>query len=211
MTDLLQRLGETLLTGQPEELKERTREALDAGLSAKAILQQGMMPAMERLGERFSKGEAFLPELLFAAVKMNTATEVLRSAIVGDELKPLGTLLLGTVAGDIHDLGKNLVRMTFEGAGFAVRDLGVNVPAQRFLQAYTEEKPDLVGLSALLTTTMEEMAVVIEEIRRFDARAKFIVGGQPIRQEFADRIGADGYAPDAYLAVKLGKKLLGLE
>ena len=109
MTDLLQRLGETLLTGQPEELKERTRQALNAGLSAKAILQQGMMPAMESLGERFSKGEAFLPELLFAAVKMNAATEVLRPAIVGEELRPLGTLLLGLAGSFLGGLLGNLL------------------------------------------------------------------------------------------------------
>ena len=165
---------------------------------------------MEALGDRFSRGEAFLPELLVAAETMKAGMEVLQPAIVRDGVAPKATMLLGTVEGDIHDIGKNLVKMMFEGAGYKVIDLDINVKADKFLEAYHKEKPDLVGLSALLTNTIGEMEKVIQTIREYDPKAKFIIGGAPINQELADRVGADGYAPDAGEAVRVGSRIIGL-
>jgi 5-methyltetrahydrofolate--homocysteine methyltransferase len=210
MNERMTNLGETLLAGNVEEIKRLTEEALNAGASPQDILEEGLRPAMESLGDRFSRGEAFLPELLVAADTMKASMEVLEPAIVREGVTPKATMLLGTVVGDIHDIGKNLVKMMFEGSGFRVIDLDINVKAEKFLEAYHKEKPDLVGLSALLTTTIGEMEKVIQAIREFDPEAKFIVGGAPITQEFADRIGADGYAPDAGEAVKVGNRIIGL-
>jgi len=210
MNELMTILGETLLAGNVEEIKRLTEEALRSGASPQGILEEGLRPAMESLGDRFSRGEAYLPELLVAADTMKASMEILQPAIVSGGVSPKATMLLGTVEGDIHDIGKNLVKMMFEGAGFRVIDLDINVKAEKFLEAYHKEKPDLVGLSALLTTTIGEMEKVIQAIREFDPNAKFIVGGAPITQEFADRVGADGYAPDAGEAVKVGNRIIGL-
>jgi len=209
MNDSMKKLGECLLAGNEEEIRRLTREALQGGISPQRVLDEGMRPAMEELGERFSRGTAYLPELLLAAETMKAGMEVLEPAIVRDGLAPTATLLLGTVEGDIHDIGKNLVKMMCQGSGFKIIDLDVNVSAERFLQVYREKKPDLVGLSALLTSTMGEMERVIQKIRRADPKARFLVGGAPIRQEFADRIKADGYAPDAAAAVKAARRIVG--
>ena len=210
MNERMANLGETLLAGNVEEIKRLTEEALSAGATPQDILEQGLRPAMEALGDRFSRGEAFLPELLVAAETMKASMEVLEPAIVSGGVAPKATMLLGTVEGDIHDIGKNLVKMMFEGSGFRVIDLDINVKADKFLEAYHREKPDLVGLSALLTTTIGQMEKVIQTIREYDPKARFIIGGAPITQEFADRVGADGYAPDAGEAVKVGYRIIGL-
>ncbi|MEW6441957.1 MAG: corrinoid protein [bacterium] len=206
----LTRLGDALLAGNVEEVRRLTQEALRLGVPPQAILDTGMRPAMERLGERFSAGLAYLPELLLAADTMKEGMEVLRPAVLRGEVRPEATLLIGTVEGDIHDIGKNLVRMMFEGGGFRVIDLGIDVTCEGFVEAYRREQPDLVGLSALLTTTIGQMEKVIRLIRAEDPRARVLVGGAPVRQAFADRIGASGYAPDAAAAVKVGRSLLGL-
>jgi len=210
MNELMTHLRETLLAGDLERIRQLTEEALNSGSTPQEILEQGLRPAMEALGDRFSRGEAFLPELLMAAETMKASMEVLQPAIVGTGLTPRATLLLGTVQGDIHDIGKNLVKMMFEGAGYKVIDLDINVKAEKFLEAYRREKPDLVGLSALLTTTIGEMEKVIRLVRGYDPKAKFIVGGAPVTQAFADRVGANGYAPDAGEAVKVGNRIIGL-
>ena len=210
MNELMTNLGETLLAGNLEEIQRLTKEALSAGTTPQDILEQGLRPAMETLGERFSRGEAFLPELLVAAETMKASMEVLQPAIVRDGVAPKATMLLGTVEGDIHDIGKNLVKMMFEGAGYKVIDLDINVKADKFLEAYHKEKPDLVGLSALLTNTIGLMEKVIQTIREYDPKAKFIIGGAPVNQEFCDRVGADGYAPDAGEAVKVGNRIIGI-
>ena len=210
MNELMANLGETLLAGNMEEIKRLTEEALSAGTTPQDILEQGLRPAMETLGDRFSRGEAFLPELLVAAETMKASMEVLQPAIVRDGLAPKATMILGTVEGDIHDIGKNLVKMMFEGAGYKVIDLDINVKAAKFLEAYHKEKPDLVGLSALLTNTIGTMEKVIQTIREYDPKAKFIIGGAPVNQEFCDRVGADGYAPDAGEAVKVGNRIIGI-
>jgi 5-methyltetrahydrofolate--homocysteine methyltransferase len=210
MNELMTNLGETLLAGNMEEIKRLTEEALRAGTIPQDILEQGLRPAMETLGDRFSRGEAFLPELLVAAETMKASMEVLQPAIVRDGVAPKATMLLGTVEGDIHDIGKNLVKMMFEGAGYKVIDLDINVKADKFLEAYHKEKPDLVGLSALLTNTIGTMEKVIQTIREYDPKAKFIIGGAPVNQEFCDKVGADGYAPDAGEAVRVGNQIIGL-
>jgi len=210
MNELMTKLGESLLAGHTEEIKRFTEEALGEGISPIDIMEQGMMSPMEVLGDRFSKAEAYLPELLLAANTMKAAMEVLRPALVREDIKPKATLVIGTVAGDIHDLGKNIVRMMFESAAFRVIDMGVNVTSGQFIEACNREKPELVGLSSLLTTTMAEMERTIEHVRAEVPDVKLIVGGAPIMQDFADRIGADGYAPDAPKGVAVGKKLLGL-
>jgi len=210
MNELMTNLGETLLAGKMEEIKRLTEEALRAGTTPQDILEQGLRPAMETLGDRFSRGEAFLPELLVAAETMKASMEVLQPAIVRDGVAPKATMLLGTVEGDIHDIGKNLVKMMFEGAGYKVIDLDINVKADKFLEAYHKEKPDLVGLSALLTNTIGTMEKVIQTIREYDPKAKFIIGGAPVNQEFCDKVGADGYAPDAGEAVRVGNQIIGL-
>ncbi len=207
----MRKLGEAMLAGDSDQVRRLTAEALEAGLTPQDVLDLAMRPAMESLGERFSAGQAYLPELLVAADTMKAGMEVLERAVVrAGGLKPEAVLLLGTVQGDIHDIGKNLVRMMFEGGGFRVVDLGIDVAPASFLEAYRREKPDLVGLSALLTTTVGQMEAVIRTVRAEDPRARFIVGGAPVRQDFADRIGADGYAPDAAQAVKVARRILGL-
>jgi 5-methyltetrahydrofolate--homocysteine methyltransferase len=210
MNELMTNLGETLLAGNLEEIKRLTEEALSAGTTPQDILEQGLRPAMETLGDRFSRGEAFLPELLVAAETMKASMEVLQPAIVRDGVAPKATMILGTVEGDIHDIGKNLVKMMFEGAGYKVIDLDINVKADKFLEAYHKEKPDLVGLSALLTNTIGVMEKVIQAIREYDPKAKFIIGGAPVNQEFCDRVGADGYAADAGEAVRVGNRIIGI-
>ena len=210
MNELMANLGETLLAGNLEEIRRLTDEALRTGATPQDILEKGLRPAMETLGDRFSRGEAFLPELLVAAETMKASMEILQPAIVRDGVAPKATMLLGTVEGDIHDIGKNLVKMMFEGAGYKVIDLDINVKADKFLEAYHREKPDLVGLSALLTNTIGAMEKVIRTIREYDPKAKFIIGGAPVNQEFADRVGADGYATDAGEAVRVGNRIIGL-
>lgn len=209
MSDLLNRIGDHILAGQTEALGAALAEALEANMTARQILDQAMMPAMDRLGERFAAGEAFLPELLLAGETMKDGLAILGPKLVSDGPQAAGTLVIGTVQGDIHDLGKNLVKMMFEGAGFRVVDLGANVPTERFLAACAQEKPDLVGLSSLLTNTMAVMKQVIRTVRDAHPQVRFLVGGAPLSQDFADRIGADGYAPDAHNAVKAGKALIG--
>ena len=211
MGDWQKRLGDDLLAGKTEEVQAEATRLLGEEVDAMAILSEAMMPAMEALGERFSAGEAFLPELLLAADTMKGAFEVL-----GPALKESGrgtgggTLVIGTVRGDIHDLGKNLVKIMFEGAGFTVVDLGCDVAPEAFVDAYKTANADLVGLSSLLTTTMGEMKDVVDRLRAIDPAAKVLVGGAPLTQAFADEIGAAGFAPDAPSAVRVGKGLLGI-
>lgn len=209
MNELFSEMGAHLLSGRTEELKGLTEKALEDGLSPKQILDEAMMPAMSELGARFSRGEAYLPELLLAADTMKTgALEVLRPVLIKGDIPTKGTILLGTVAGDIHDLGKNLVKMMLEGAGFTVTDLGINVMAEAFVDAYKPGEIDLIGLSSLLTNTMEEIETIIQKVRALYPEAKFIIGGAPITQEFADQVRANGYAADAHQAVKVAEGII---
>jgi 5-methyltetrahydrofolate--homocysteine methyltransferase len=209
MSDWKETLGQNLLAGKTDEVNAEVKRLLDDGVLPHAILADSMMPTMERLGEKFSAGEAFLPELLVAADTMKSAFTLLGPAMAKSGDTGAGTFVIGTVRGDIHDLGKNLVKIMFEGAGFNVVDLGCDVSAEDFYESYKKENAALVGLSSLLTTTMNEMKLVIEKIRAFDPQAKIMVGGAPLTQGYADEIGASGYAPDAPTALQVGKRILG--
>lgn len=209
MSDTLRRLGECVERGKderdspfPPELVgedgalELTRQALKAGAAPNEVLQHGLMPGMSSIGEQFARGEAFIPELLLAAKAMKAGMGVLRPYFDSGEATHLGTVVLGTVAGDLHDIGKNVVGMVLEGGGWKVVDLGVDVTSEKFLGAVEEHPGSIVGMSALLTTTMVSMAASVEAIRdRFPGTRTFI-GGAPVTQEFCERIGADGYFAD---------------
>jgi len=193
----------------------RTRSLVEAtlgeGTSALAIVQKGLIPGMDVVGRRFRAGEMFLPEVLVAAQAMQAALAILRPLLAGHGVPSPGKVVLGTVKEDIHDIGKNLVRILLEGAGFSVIDLGTNVTEAAFVAATTEHHPDLVALSCLLTTTMRWMRSTIQALTSAGLRdqVKVIVGGAPITQRFADEIGADAYAPDAATAVEKARVLVG--
>ena len=184
---------------------------LEAGVAPSVLLFEAMIPALDEVGRRFESGVYFLPEMLIAARAMRTSMEVLRPRLAATDAPTLGTVVFGTVAGDIHDIGKDMVEIMLEGAGFEIVDLGVNVPAARFVEAIRRDRPVIVGLSAFLTTTMPMVGRTIEAIREAGLRdaTRIIVGGAPINDAFAAEVGADGYAPDASSAVRLVRELLG--
>lgn len=206
----LQALAEAIINGKRNDAVELTKKLVDAGVNAKKILDEGLIAGMGVVGEKFKNGEYFVPEVLVAARAMKAAMEILRPLLAASDVEPIGTVVIGTVRGDLHDIGKNLVAMMLEGAGFKVVDLGVDVPAEKFIEAAKENNADIVGMSALLTTTMTYMPEVIKALETEGIRnkVKVIVGGAPVTQEWADQIGADGYAPDAASAVDKCKELL---
>jgi len=209
---VLKELKRAVLEGDEERAAELTRSVLEEGIEPARILNEGLVPAMDVVGREYEEGERYIPEMLISAEAMKAAMEVLRPKLVETGAKPRGKVVIGTVEGDLHDIGKNLVAMMLEGAGFEVIDLGTEVTAEQFVQAVEEHNPDIVGMSALLTTTMVHMPEVIEALKKAglrDDKVKVIVGGAPITQEYADKIGADGYAPDAASAVELAKRLVG--
>ena len=186
-------------TGKAKETAERVQVLLDEGKVPDSIMKEGLIPAMDEVGDLFQKGEYFVPEMLVAARAMQKGLEVLKPKLVASGIEPIGKVLVGTVKGDLHDIGKNLVVMSLEGAGFEVIDLGTDVPPEKFIAAIKEHKPKVVGLSALLTTTMLAMKDTIEAIKKAGLRdqVKIMIGGAPIRQEFCDEIKADFYGPDS--------------
>ncbi len=199
-----------LSQGKMDEAKRLTQEALDAGESAETILKEGFISAMDRIGVKFKNGEVYIPEVLIAARAMHAGMAILKPILSKSTGTMAGKVLIGTVKGDLHDIGKNLVVMMLEGGGFDVVDLGIDVPADKFVEAIKIHQPQVVGLSALLTTTMREMNTTIEVIEKAGLRnqVKMIVGGAPLTEKFAREIGADGYAPDAASAVDVVKSLL---
>lgn len=205
----LEALYRAVVNGQLESAREEIQAVLEAGLPPDRILKEGLIAAMEEVGSRFEAGVCFVPEMLVAARAMKDCLLRLRPLLVEADVRPVGRVVIGTVAGDLHDIGKNLVAMMLEGAGFDVFDLGVDVSPQRFVQAVREREPDIVALSALLTTTMAHMATTIEALGQAGLRdgAKVIVGGAPLTEAYAQKIGADGYAPDASRATTLAKAL----
>jgi len=207
---MLEELKKAVLEGEDEKAAELTQKALEAGIEPGRILNEALVPAMEIVGKEYEDGKRYVPEMLISAEAMKAAMAVLRPKLVESGVKLKGKVVIGTVEGDLHDIGKNLVAMMLEGAGFEVIDLGVEVTAERFVQAVKEHKPDVLGMSALLTTTMIHMPEVIEALKAagLRERVKVIVGGAPITREYAEKIGADGYAPDAASAVELVKQLL---
>ena len=207
MQDLHSRIRVAVLEGDEDGAKRLVTEGLEAGMTPRSMLEGALMPAMEDIGARFSKGEAYIPELIVAAVAMEAAMEVLKPGMAG-EAAGAGTVLLGTVRGDIHSIGKNLVRMCLEGGGFDVVDIGEDVKTEGFVEAYRERKPDVLGLSALLSSTMQYMREVIDAVRAVDPDALIIVGGAPVTDGFASDINASGYAANAFEAVLKVRELL---
>lgn len=208
--DLIQRISEELQRGNYNEVSKLVQEALKGGVAPDRILKEGLIAGMEVVGERFRKEELFIPEVLVAARAMHAGMEVLRPVLVETGVKPIAKMVLGTVRGDLHDIGKNLVGMMMEGAGIEVIDIGIDVPSEKFVEAVRSNQAELLGLSALLTTTMPRMKEVIESLIAANVRdrVKVVVGGAPVTDKFAKEIGADGYAPDAASAVELVKSLL---
>jgi 5-methyltetrahydrofolate--homocysteine methyltransferase len=207
----LQEITETLMTGDRDKLQELVQGALDAGTPANEILQKGLIVGMDIVGEKMESGDMFIPEVLMAARAMSVSVGILKPLLAEGESTSAGKMVIGTVKGDLHDIGKNLVVMMLESAGFEVIDLGVDVEPASFVEAVKENKPTLVGLSALLTTTMPMMRKTIETLEESGLRdqLKIIIGGAPVNKAFADEIGADGFAPDAGSASKMAKRMHG--
>lgn len=221
MTEMLQRISACVEAGKAfahtdipagsagqAGAAELIAEALAEGMPAGRILREGLLPAMERLGQRFAAGEVFIPEVLIAARAMHAGLDVLRPAFVEGEVRPRGTFVIGTVRGDLHDIGKNLVAIMLQGAGWQVVDLGTDCAPRRFVEMVNQHSGCAVGLSALLTTTMVNMAETIQAIRSEHRDTKILVGGAPVTEAFARSIGADGYAADPARAMQLLDELL---
>ena len=199
------------MKGQPG-VKELVQAAVDEGVDVGKILNEGLIAGMAVVGAKFKKNEFYVPEVLIAARAMHTGMGILQPLLAGAGVKPIGKIAIGTVKGDLHDIGKNLVSMMFKGAGFQVNDLGIDIAPERFVEAVEKEGAQMVGMSALLTTTMPSMKTVIEALEKAGLKdnIKTIIGGAPVTQSYADEIGADGYAPDASTAVDKAKELLSL-
>lgn len=199
------------LEGAEEKVKELTQKAVDQGYQAREIIDGGLLAGLTTIGDMWTEGEAFIPEVILAAQVMHAGMEVIRDLIVKDDVKPIGKVVIGTVQGDVHSIGKSLVSMMMGSSGFEVHDLGVNVSPEKFVQTVREQKADILGMSALLTTTMPGIADTIEAIKEANLKVTIMIGGAPVTQEYADSIGADGYAPDAISAVSKAKELLGVK
>lgn len=208
----LKEIGENLLNGQAPKVRELTQAALDKGIEIEKILNEGLIAGMMEVGERFKRGEIYLPEVLFAARAMKAGMEVLEPLLLSAGAQPIGKIILGTVKGDVHDVGKNLVGIMLKGAGFEVIDLGVDIAPEKFIDAAKEQGARLIGMSALLGTTIPVMKSTIEalEAAGLKGQIRTMIGGAIVSQSYADKIGADGYAPDAASAVDKAKELLGL-
>jgi corrinoid protein of di/trimethylamine methyltransferase len=206
----IQSLYDAILNGNAKAAKEITQTSLAAGANPQALVDDTMIPAMNEVGRRYEANEYFVPELLIAARAMKASLELIRPLLSARGAEPVGRVVIGTVQGDLHDIGKNLVGAMLEGAGFEVIDLGVDVSAEKFINAAKEKKATLVALSALLTTTMHSMKAVMEKLREAGMRdsVKVMIGGAPVTQKYADEIGADGYSSNANAAVALARKLL---
>jgi 5-methyltetrahydrofolate--homocysteine methyltransferase len=211
MSRLYERMSTAVLEGDAEKAAKLTQKALDQDLAAKDILDNGLVVGMNEVGARFKRGDMFVPEVLMSADAMAAALQLLRPALAASGAKLVGKILLGTVKGDLHDIGKNLVGMMCEGAGFEVVDIGFDAEPEKFIEAIKEHQPDIVGMSAMLTTTMRAMGHTLKAIEEAGLRdqIKIVVGGAPVDAEFATRIGADGYGSNAASGVDLAKELVG--
>ena len=203
----LNAISEALQKGKADEVKNLVTQALEEKTDAKKVLEEGLIAGMDIIGGRFKRNEIYIPEVLIAARAMHAGMSVLEPILAESGVKMIGKVAIGTVKGDLHDIGKNLVAMMYKGAGFDVVDLGVDVPAEKFVQS-SDDGADIVGLSALLTTTMVQMKNVLESLKEKGSKAKAIIGGAPVTQNYCDEIGADGYAADAATAVEIGKALI---
>ena len=209
MADLKQ-IAENLIQGKAPQVKELVQKAVDEGEDVQKILNEGLLAGMNVVGDKFKKNEFYVPEVLIAARAMKEGMQILRPLLTEKDIKGTGTVVLGTVRGDLHDIGKNLVGMMLEGAAFEIVDLGVDVAPEKFVQVAQEKNADIIGLSALLTTTMPAMKDVVSSLNKSNLKGKIkvMIGGAPVTQDYADEIGADGYAPDAASAVDKAKELL---
>ena len=211
MADLLQEMASNLYNGEEEKVASLVRQALDQGMAPGTILSDGLIAGMDEVGKDFKADVLYMPEVLVAARAMQAGMDVLRPLLAESDVTGAGKYLIGTVEGDLHDIGKNLVRMMLEGAGFQTVDLGKDVKPEAFVAAVREHQPNILGLSALLTTTMPAMKTTIEALEEAGLRdsVKIMVGGAPVTATFAEEIGADAYAPDAASAVDVARNLTG--
>ena len=209
-SELVEQMHDDLYNGLKEEIEEGTRILLDRGWSPKRVLDEALVEGMRIVGVDFRDGILFVPEVLMAANAMKGGMAILRPLLAETGAPPIGKMVIGTVKGDIHDIGKNLVSMMMEGAGFEVIDLGINNPVENYLKAIEEHKPDILGMSALLTTTMPYMKVVIDEMTKLGIRDDYVVlvGGAPLNEEFGRAVGADAYCRDAAVAVETAKEFM---
>ena len=203
-------ISEALQRGKADKVSELVKQALEENLLPKDILENGLIKGMDIIGAKFKKNEVYVPEVLIAARAMHAGMNILQPKLTETGVKKIGTVAIGTVKGDLHDIGKNLVEMMLEGAGFEVIDLGIDVSVDKFVESITKYQPNILGMSALLTTTMIQMQEVIKAISDAGLRdkVKIIIGGAPITQNYADQIGADGYSPDAASAVDKAKTFI---
>jgi 5-methyltetrahydrofolate--homocysteine methyltransferase len=201
-------MTQAVVKGDRKQAVALTQAALDEGIEPTKIVEDGLVPGMAIIGDKFKRNEVFVPEMLIAARAMKEAMTLIEPLLAAKGIKPKHTAIIGTVQGDLHDIGKNLVAMMLKGANFGVIDLGANVPAEKFVASAKESGAQIVGLSALLTTTMGAMKDTIEAMKAAGIDVKIIIGGAPVTQQFADEIGADGYAPDAASAVDIASKLV---
>ena len=204
----LKALEEAVIKGDQNTAVDMTKTALEDGMAPKSILDEGLIAGMDVIGDRFKKNEVYIPEVLIAARAMKMAMEVLEPELVKAGVEPVGKLVIGTVQGDLHDIGKNLVAMMLKGAGFEVIDLGVDVKPEQFIEQVKKSGVQLIGMSALLTTTMPGMEKTIKILKESGLSAKVIIGGAPVTKDYADKIGADGFAADAASAVDMAKSLV---
>jgi 5-methyltetrahydrofolate--homocysteine methyltransferase len=212
MKKSLSQMFDGIMNGDIEQVKESVKAAVDGGMSADEILHSGLIPPMAEVGRLFEEGEYFVPEMLVAARAMQGGLDIIRPLLLDADIQPIGKVVLGTVKGDLHDIGKNLVGMMLEGGGFEVIDLGTDVSPETFVDSIKKNGADILGMSALLTTTMHQMEATISAVKETGIRdaVKIIIGGAPVTPEFAEKIGADGFAPDASQAVRLAKTLTGV-
>lgn len=212
MNQVLKEIFDGVINGQAPLVQVKVKEAMNTGIDPAVILNDGMIRAMTEVGNRFEEGQFFVPEMLIAARAMQSGMSLLKPYLVQGGVKSPAKVIIGTVKGDLHDIGKNLVAMMLEGAGFEIHDLGTDVSPEKFVEASSEDGANLVAMSALLTTTMAQMEATIRALEEAGVRekVKVIIGGAPITEEYARKIGADGFAPDASRAVKLAKSLVPL-
>ena len=209
---ILEQISENLQKGKAADVKSLVAQALNEGIKPSDVLMNGMIAGMNIIGEKFKKNEVYVPHVLIAARAMHAGMDILKPELIKSGVEPIGKIVVGTVKGDLHDIGKNLVCMMLEGAGFEVFDAGIDCTAEKLVDLAVEKNAPVIGLSALLTTTMPSMKDVIAEIqkRNLQSKIKVMIGGAPVTQNYADEIGADGYSTDAASAVDLAKKILDL-
>jgi 5-methyltetrahydrofolate--homocysteine methyltransferase len=210
MSELYEKMAKELIVGNEAEVKNLTQEAIDGGATARDVLDNGLLAGMDVVGKRFKAGDMFIPEVLLCARTMHGAMDILKPLLSEADQAGSGKVVIGTVEGDLHDIGKNLVAMMLQGGGFKVIDLGTNIKPQAFVDAVKEHKPQIVGLSALLTTTMPKMEQTIAALKEAGVRdqVKIMAGGAPVTQDFIDKIGADAYGANAAAASEKAKELL---